>query len=238
MRTIGGSIILLTALLLCTCEGDSGITATDPPGVDLSMVENPFQEDSIIHAAPGKTFSVHARLTDEVGLKEFRFFYPDWYLDNTVDLTWYYPDETLYEYDMAFQFRVPADASYEEEFVLQYTATNLGGLSSEKQFLVRMDGDYEAPRIFDVAPANNEILPSDGFRIGFKVSENEELKYVVFRFPAASAYDSVTSFRGGKAFSYDEPFEGLAEGNYDFTIRAVDMFENAREKNVNFLIRD
>jgi len=236
MRNVVGITLLLTMVWVQSCEKEGGITASIPPGVDYSSVDNPYQEDSIIHAAVGKIFTIGADLTDEVGLKSFNLYYPDWYLDNTIDLTEFYPDEVLHEYQMSFNFKVPSDADAGSEYMMKLTVTNLGGLSTEKDVLVRMDGDYSAPLITDIEPGNNAILPAAGLRVRFKVKEDEELKYVVFNFPGAGVYDSITSFRGGKAYSYDEAYDHLPEGKFDFTIKAVDMFENTREKSVAFII--
>jgi len=238
MRKLFGILWIISTVGLYSCKEEEGITATEPPHIDFSSVENPFQEDSIIHAARGKTFTIEALLLDQVGIKSFNVYYPDWYLDNTIELTEYYPDEILYDYDLSFNFKVPGDVDEEEEFVLKLTTSNLGNLYTEKNVVIRLDGDYVAPTITDIEPGNNSTNPSEGFRIKYRVQDNEELKYVVFKFPHENIYDSITSFRGGKAYSYDQAFEGLPDGKYDFYIRAVDMFENSREKNVNFSISD
>lgn len=238
MKKLFGILWIISTLGLYSCKKEEGITATEPPYIDFSTVENPFQEDSIIHAAKGKTFTIEALLLDQVGIKNFNVYYPDWYLDNTIELTEYYPDEVLYEYDLSFNFRVPSDVDEDEEFVLKLSSTNLGNLSTEKSIVLKMDGDYVAPTITDIEPGNNSTLPSYGFRIKYRVQDNVQLKYVVFKFPQENLYDSITSFRGGKAYNYDQAFEGLPDGKYDFYIRAVDMFENSREKNVNFSISD
>lgn len=238
MKKIRGILLVCSIIWLISCDGEDGITASELPRVDFSSVENPFQEDSIIHAAIGKSFTIEALLLDEVGMKSFTLYYPEWYLDNTINLTEFYPDETLYEYTMSFNFKVPGDVDEDEEFVIKLTATNLGNLHTEKDIIIRMDGDYTPPTITDIEPGNNATVSSQGFRIKFKVQDNEELKYVLFKFPHAHVYDSITSFRGGKAYSHDQPFEDLSDGKYDFYIKAVDMFENSREKNVNFSISD
>jgi hypothetical protein len=233
-------VFLLVFTLTCftSCDQGEGITASEPPSVDFSSVENPFQEDSLIHGAKGKHFTMEAVLLDAVGLKSFQLYYPEWYLDNTINLTEFYPGETLYEYHMSYNFRVPDDADEEEEFVIKLTATNLGNLYTEKEFILKLDGDYTAPTITDIEPGNNAAVSAQGFRIKFRVQDDEELKYVVFRFPYAQVYDSITSFRGGKAYNYDQPFEDLPDGKYEFHILAVDLFENSREKNINFTITD
>ncbi len=239
MKHVAAILLLFSMAWLSSCNTSGGeITATDPPVILLSSGESPFQEDSIIHAAVGKTFTVSAELLDVVGMKSFNLYYPDWYLDNTILLTEYYPGETLHEYDMSFNFKVPNDVDPEEEFRLNLTATNLGNLSAQTEVIVRLDGDYIPPSITEVEPGNNSTVLSAGLHIKFRVQDNEELKYVVFWFPEASVYDSITSFRGGKAYSYDESYEFLDNGKYSFSITAVDMFENRREKNIDFTISD
>jgi hypothetical protein len=238
MKKLFGILWIISTVGLYSCKKEEVITATEPPYIDFSSVENPFQEDSIIHAAKGKSFTIEALLLDQVGIKSFNVHYPDWYLNNTIVLTEYYPDEILYDYDLSFNFKVPGDVDEEEEFVLKLTTTNLGNLYTEKNVVIRLDGDYVAPVILDIEPGNNSTVSSQGFRIKFRVQDNEKLKYVVFKFPHENVYDSITSFRGGKAYSYDQPFEGLPNGKYDFYIRAVDMYENSREKSVNFSISD
>jgi hypothetical protein len=238
MKNVAGILLFLLVLGSLSCDNGEEIAATDPPGVVFSSGGNPFQDDNIIHAAVGERFILYADLSDGVGLRSFNLFYPDWYLDNTIDLTAYYPDETLLEYGMSFGFEVPDDVEQDGEFLLQLTVTNLGGLSTEKEIVVRLDGDYNPPDISEVEPVNNAVVSPTGLRIAFRVQEDRELQYVVFRFPQTAVYDSITSFRGGKAFSYDEPFGELSAGKYTYTIKAMDMFDNAREKSVDFIISE
>ena len=238
MKKISGIILICTAILSYSCENEDVITATKPPDVIFPTGQNPFQEDSILHAAPGRDFTIEATLSDDVGLKSFNILYPDWYLDNTINLTEYYPDTILNEYDLSYHFKVPDDSDEESEYIFSLTATNLGGLSTVREIIVRLDGDYEAPAISNVYPGNNSAVSSFNLRIQFKVQENVKLKFVVLDFPLASVYDSITTFRGGKAYSYDEPYDHLPEGKYTFVIRAVDMFENIREKNVIFTVSE
>jgi len=238
MKRIAGSILFLLVMGLVACDKEPEITASEAPEVVFPSGEDPFQDDSIIHAAVGKTFTINAALSDAVGLLNFNLYYPDWYLDNTIDLTHFYPGETLMEYDMSFNFEVPDDADQEEEYSLRLRVTNLGELYTEKELVVRLDGDYSSPTITEVWPINNSTVPSAGMHITFRVQDDRELKYVVFDFPGGMVYDSVTSFRGGKAYFYDEPFEDLVAGDYSFSIRAFDSFENSREKNVDFTISE
>jgi hypothetical protein len=238
MKNVTGLLLFLLVLAFVSCDKEEKIVASTPPGVEFSSVDNPFQDDNIIHAAIGKRFTIYARFSDDIGLKDFNLYYPDWYLDNTIDLTHYYSDETLLSYDLSFNFDVPDDVDENEEFHLTLRVSNLGDLYTEQQVIVRLDGDYNAPVISEVLPINNSTVPSAGLRVQFRVQEDEELKYVVFSFPGAMVYDSITTFRGGKAYSYDEPYDHLQAGKYSFSIKAVDMFENTREKNVDFTISD
>jgi len=236
MKKFHGAWILILGLILNSCDQGNGIETTEAPRVDFANITNPFQEDSLVHAAPGERLRLEAWLRDEVGIQRFHLYYPLWDLDNTIEVAEYYPDRVLYEYLLSFGFEVPPDTDPDEEYILMLTVTNRGGLTTEREVYVAMDGDYQSPVISEVSPGNNEIVEGDAVNIKFRVQENEELKYVVFHFPAMEIYDSVTSFRGGKAYAYDQVFDGLTEGKYRFTIRARDMYENSREKEVNFLI--
>jgi len=238
MKYVTGIWMAFFVVLLSACEKEESVTATLSPDIEFVTGKSPFQEDSIIHAAKGKKFTIEAILRDEAGLKSFHVYYPDWYLDNTIDLARYYPDQVLKVYDLSYNFTVPGDVDEENEYVIKLSATNHGGLTSQRNLIIRLDGDYEAPKISEIVPGNNATVSASNFSIQFKVQENVQLKYILFEFPFRNVYDSITSFRGGKGYTYNESYNGLPAGSYNFSIKAVDMFENTRERYINFSISD
>jgi len=156
-----GFILLLIALILITgCKKDDEITASEAPGISFISDENGFQEDDVIRGAQGQTMTIRAELTDDVGIKSFRIFYPEWDLDNTVDVAQYYPDQVLTTYTMEYNFLIPDDADNYKNHEINLTITNLGNLNTETTFTVEMDGDYEAPVITNLYPGNNSTVLS------------------------------------------------------------------------------
>lgn len=236
MKKITLALFVIGMVLVWSCEKDDKISATNPPNIVFNSDENAFQDDSLVHAAPGKQFTVVASLTDDVGIESFTIAKPEWFLDNTVNVADYYRETTLNDYQLMYQFIVPEEVDIEGVYEVQLSAKNLGGLSTKSKFYITMDGDYEAPVISDVNPSNNAVVQANGLSIKFKITENNELKYVLFEFPQENIKDSTTSFRGGKVYSYDELYEHLKPGNYKFKITAVDKFENSKIKEIAFSV--
>lgn len=236
MKKLQLIIICCILAVSYSCQDDEGITATVPPQIKFES-ENPFQEDSLIHAAEGKTFTIEATLTDDVGLKSFTVQKPDWNLNNTVDLTKYYTT-TLNEYKVAYSFGIPYELNADSIYTLKLSATNLGDLSITKEFYIRLDGDYKAPEITDVVPGNNEIISSNDVSISFRIAEDVKMKYVIFELPVLNIKDSITSFKGGKGYNHDEVYTISKNGKYNFKIRAYDMYLNENSKTINFTINN
>ena len=85
--------------------------------------------------------TVTADFSDAVGIKSFNLSYPQWELNNTIDLIEYYPGQQLKTYRMVYNFLIPDDADETQTHGIKLTATNLGDLSSAKMITVVMNGD-------------------------------------------------------------------------------------------------
>ncbi len=230
-------LILLLAVIftfnMCK-KKDDPITATDPPTIEFISDDIGYQNDNIISGAPGKKMTVRAELKDDVGISSFRITYPEWQLDNTVNVAAYYPDQALNSYIMEYSFLIPSDADESKTHEMEYVVTNLGNLSSESQIIVTMDGDYEAPVIFNEFPGNNSTVPPEDLRLRFEVTDNVSLDYVVIEIPAFNYYDSITSFEDPKHFSFDKKINVQDWETYKYYIRASDKFGNQNSINVTF----
>jgi len=222
------AIILLLAglILIAGCKKDDEITASEPPGISFISDENGFQEDDVIRGAQGQTMTIRAELTDDVGIKSFRIFYPEWDLDYTVDVAQYYPGEVLYTYTMEYNFLIPDDADTSISHQINLTITNLGNLNTETTFTVEMDGDYEAPVITNLYPGNNSTVPEEGLKLTFDVYDNIALRYVVVELPSHNLYDSITTFSDPTFFHYQKLFTGQVNETYTYNIRVSDHFDN------------
>ena len=215
---------------------DDPVTATDPPTIEFISDDHGFQNDNVISGAAGKTMTVRAQLNDDVGISTFRISYPEWALDNTVNVAAFYPDQVLKTYTMEYNFQIPADADESKTHEMDFLVGNLGNLTTDSDIIVILDGDYESPVIFNEFPGNNSTIPEEGLALSFEVIDNVGLEYVVVEFPSLNFYDSITEFANPKSFSYLknlslEPFQ-----EYEYSIRARDGFNNYDEKEISFTV--
>lgn len=234
MKNLVLIILLAVPLLFSTCKKEETITATVPPSIDFVSDEYGFQTDNIISGAPSKTMTARAVLNDDVGIKSFTISYPEWELNNTISVYEYYPDEVLNTYLMEYSFLIPADADESKNHEIALTVTNLGGLNTESQIIVILDGDYDPPVIANEFPGNNSTVPGEGLYFEFEVSDNVGLKYVVVEFPSFGFYDSITDFEDPKFLSYRKNINVQEFESYDYIIRASDHFMNQDSKSILF----
>jgi len=231
-----GILILIVLVTLITCKKDDPITASDPPGVTFISDDAGYQEDNVVRGAQGQTMTVRANFTDDVGLKSFKISYPDWDLDNTVNLIEYYPDEVLKSYQMEYIFKIPTDADDTKSHEMRLTVTNLGELSAEYLITVLMDGDYEAPKLSNLYPGNNATVPEEGLQITFDASDNMSLKYVVVEIPSHNLYDSITIFTDPTFYHYRKFISGEAAQTYTYNVRVSDHFNHKAVQNSTFTV--
>ncbi len=234
MRNVLTIFALLGLIILSSCKKDDNITADQPPAVSFISDDMGYQTDNVISAAKGVTMSIKAEFTDPVGIKSFRLTYPDWDLDNIINLTEYYPDEVLTSYTMEFYFFIPDDADDSKSHEMALTVTNLGGMSTELPVIVNLNGDYAAPVVSNISPGNNATVPPDNVTITFDVTDDISLKYVVVEIPAIEVYDSITEFEDPKSYSYYKQLPEPYNDSYVYYIRVADHFNNASLTNVTF----
>jgi len=227
-------LMIAVFLSLTFCKKDDEITATVPPSVSFISDDFGFQTGNTISGAKGKTMTVRAELKDEVGIQSFRVFYPEWELDNTVNVSEYYPGEALHTYLLEYNFLVPEDADDSKNHNMSLVVMNLGGLTTESEIIVLMDGDYDAPVISNEYPGNNATVPGEDLHLSFDVTDNIGLAYVVVEFPAFNFYDSISEFENPKELSYYKNINVRDWESYEYSIRAADGFSNQDMKIIKF----
>jgi len=229
-------LIMIALVALVTCKKDEPITATDPPQMKFISDEAGYQEDDVVRGAQGQTMTVRAEFTDDVGIQSFRLSYLDWNLDNTVNLTEYYPDETLKKYQMEYYFEIPSDADESKSHEIKLTVTNLGNLSSEAMITVLLDGDYEAPQITNLYPGNNSTVPAEDMKLTFDATDNIALRYIVVEVPSHNLYDSITNFPDPKFYHYRKFLTVQTSQTYTYNIRVADHFNHQAVQDAVFNI--
>ena len=146
-------------LLVAGCKKDEDITAELPPDITYLSDDQGYQDEDVISGAPGVKMTIQAEFTDAVGIKSFRLVYPEWNLDNTIDLTEIYPGVVITNYTMEYNFKIPENADESKNHEIALIVTNLGDLSAQGSFTVMLNGDFEAPQITNVYPGNNSTVP-------------------------------------------------------------------------------
>jgi hypothetical protein len=230
-------LLILILVIFSTCKKEENtITATVPPDIEFSSDDNDYQNGNMISGAAGQTMTVRATFTDEVGIKSFRIAYPEWHLDNNIDLATIHQGETLKTYAFEYNFLIPEDADNAKNHNIQLVVTNLGNLSTEADIIVTLDGDYESPVIFNEFPGNNSTVPEEGLALRFDVTDNKGLKFVVVEFPQLGFYDSISEFEDPKSFSYEKNLNLPGNESYEYAIRAEDHFTNGSASNLRFTV--
>jgi hypothetical protein len=220
-------ILFVLLIILSGCKKkEDEITANAPPTIAFISDENGFQINDLIKGAVGQTMTFRADIADDVGIKSFQIYYPDWDLNNTVDLIAYYPNEVLNNYTIEYIFLIPEDAIQSINHEIKLNVTNRGNLTLNSGFTVTLDGDYEAPSITNLYPGNNATVPPEGLKLSFDVTDNLGLQYVVVEVPSHNLYDSITSFSDSKNFHYQKFISGVVAESYTYSIRVNDHFNN------------
>jgi len=222
--------------VLLGCKKEEKITAEFPPEVTYLSDDQGYQQGDVVSGAPGVKMTIRAEFNDNVGIKSFRLVYPEWELDNTIDLTQIYPEEVIKTYTMEYYFQIPADADESKNHEIGLVITNLGDISTNSSFTVMLNGDYEAPVISNVYPGNNSTVPQEGLQISFEVTDNISLEYVVVEIHNFNYYDSITQFSDPKFLSYHKNISVNPAETYSFSIRTSDHFNNSSQQAVSFNI--
>lgn len=230
-------VLLGLAIILTACKKeDDKITANTPPLISFISDDAGYQQDDVIMGAQGIKMAVRAQFEDEVGIKSFRLVYPEWELDNTIDLSAIYSGQVLTSYTMEYYFDIPADADEYNVHEISLIVTNLGDLSSSSIISVTLNGDYEPPVISNIYPGNNSTVPIEGLQITFDVIDNISLAYVVVEIPEFNFYDSIHQFADPKNYSYQKNITGNAQQTYSFQIRTSDEFNNSVQQGISYTI--
>jgi len=227
------SLFLLFGLVSCE-KNEEKITANTPPEITFISDEQGFQQGNLIKGAQGQKMLISAKLEDEVGIQSFTISYAEWNLNNTVDLTSYYPGEILTDYHMEYYFEIPAEASVTQVHQIQLSVTNRGDLSSQEQIIVSLDGDYEPPTIENLSPGNNMTIPPEEISLNFEVIDNMAIDYVVVDIPSLEVYDSIYEFEDPTYYYYERALDGQSGEKYDYAIRTSDKFKNDVNKAAAF----
>ncbi|WP_016777462.1 Ig-like domain repeat protein [Anaerophaga thermohalophila] len=216
------TLSLVLGLITWGCDDDSekSWSVDSDPVLELKAAE--------IHSQQGRTIRIEGTVSDEVGIKKINLNIDDWYLDRDIQIST--NDSLVKEYDLRYDFEVPADAP-DKGHTIRVTAYNMGDRSASQTVEVFMDGDFDNP-VLDVENPVNGLtmapeteIPVD---INALLTDSRQLGYFVVKEPSINFYDSVSFMGTGKMqHEYQNTAALPAEvGEYNFEFILADSAGN------------
>lgn len=222
-----GATVALSGLMFQSCSDDNGYAAVDGQAPTLTLAE------SVIHAEPGRSFTIKGVVTDADGIKSIKLKNEGMLLDKTINLLELYSDSLLHTYNLAYAYSPAKTWTEDSTFPLEVTVEDVLGNITTQTVTVKGDGDYQAP-VFAAAPSKNltVLVQNPKLKLNMSLTDNKNLQSVVIDIPDLNVYDSV--FVSGKENSvsktYSMPDE---EAVYLLKLRLYDAAGNASDEVVD-----
>lgn len=216
---------LVTLFFLFGCSDDDNYKDVDGqiPTIDLAAEH--------IQSEPGRKVTISGTVKDNDGLRSIHLQNSDLHLDKTIDLVKLY-QETLYSYDLSYNYTPDEDIIKGESFPILITVTDLGGRTTESTVLLTLDGDFTNPTFTLTPDASLIVLFTAGTEttdldLHFTVSDNKGLDYVQIAVPELNNYSLQVDAEGKKVLDHEFALTFPSEvGTYNLTLSAVDKFAN------------
>ncbi len=215
-----GATVALSGMMFQSCSDDNGYSAVDGQAPTITLASN------IIHAEPGRSFSIQGDIKDADGIKSIRLKNEGMLLDKTINLLEIYSDSLLHEYKLDYAYTPSSEWTDDNDFPLEVTVEDVVGHTSTATINVKGDGDYTSPK-FTNAPDSKLYVPlSEPYLlVSATVSDNKALQSIVVEIPGIEVYDSVLI--KGNEYEYNEEFEFPSqEADYEMNIRLYDGMNN------------
>ncbi len=215
-----GATVALSGMMFQSCSDDNGYSAVDGQAPTITLASN------IIHAEPGRSFSIQGDIKDADGIKSIRLKNEGMLLDKTINLLEIYSDSLLHEYKLDYAYTPSSEWTDDSDFPLEVTVEDVVGHTSTATINVKGDGDYTLPK-FTNAPDTKLYVPlSEPYLlVSATVSDNKALQSIVVEIPGIEVYDSVLI--KGNEYEYNEEFEFPSqEADYEMNIRLYDGMNN------------
>lgn len=221
-------------LLLTGCKDDNEPSYPDSAAPEIVVKRNE------LYSIPNRKFVIKADLKDDLGLKSLKISIPEFYLDKVIDFPTHEP---LTEYALAYEFLAPADTKTTDTYKVNLMLTDVSGHSVSKELILHLDGDFIAPAISNIKPADGSVI-----------FQAEEMKLdISFRVTDATGIDSVIvavedlkinekiKVGGLKEYTFSKSFDIPSElKSYQMVVTTRDNFvePNKQIRNINFSVAD
>ncbi len=226
------SIILL---LLVGCKDDNDSSYPDSAAPEIVVERNE------LYSVPNRKFVIKADLKDDLGLKSLQISIPEFYLDKEIGFPT--DDELVTEYELAYEFLVPAETKGTDTFKVNLLLTDVSNNSVTKELTLYLDGDFNAPGISNVKPSNGSVIfQSEDMKldISFNVTDDTGIDSIIVIVADLQINEEI-KVGGQKEYTFEKSFAIPSDlKSYEMVITTVDNFvdPNKATKKIKFSIAD
>ena len=141
-------IFSLIILLFVGCQKDE-------PQYPKTVIPEIRTETNELYSNPNRKFIIRAELKDEIGLRDVRIKIPELYLDKIISFP---TDSLIKNYLLSYEFLAPSETKTSDKYKVFLTLANVSGNSINKELILNLDGDFQAPKISNVKPSDGSVI--------------------------------------------------------------------------------
>ena len=222
MRKIKLLLIFVSFSAFIGCEpNDSSFPASGNPNIVL--------ESNEIYGGPNKRFEIKASLNDDLGLRQVNIRIPELQLDKVISFT---TNPLVKEYSLNYKFLVPEDKLLSDTFEIELLLTDVSGNTTSKKINLRLDGDFDAPKLTNLKPINGSVIFKNvdtKLLVSFTAEDVTGIDKLTVSCEALGINDVVT-LNGEKIYQYSKSFSIPSDlKTYDILVTAKDNFLTPNE---------
>lgn len=222
MRKIKLLLILVSFYAFIGCEpNDSSFPVSGNPNIVL--------ESNEIYGGPNKRFEIKASLNDDLGLKQVNIKIPELQLDKVISFT---TNPLVKEYSLNYKFLVPEDKLLSDTFEIELLLTDVSGNTTSKKVNLRLDGDFDAPKLTNLKPINGSVIfkaLDTKLLVSFTAEDVTGIDKLTVSCEALGINEVVT-LNGEKTYQFTKSFSIPSDlKTYDILVTAKDNFLTPNE---------
>jgi hypothetical protein len=224
-------LLLFSAFIACD-NNEPSFPASDNPTIALATNE--------IYGGPNRKFEIKASLNDDLGLKSVQIRIPELQLDKVIAFS---TDPMVKNYDLSYFFLIPENKLITDKFEIELLLTDLSGNVISKKTNLRLDGDFQAPKLTKVKPVSESVVFKAAVTkllVSFTAEDITGIDKLTVSCAALGINDVVT-VGGAKLYEYSKTFSIPADlKTYEVLITAKDNFLTPNESTtkLNFTVAD
>lgn len=212
--------ILFSALVGCD-NSEPTFPASGNPNIVVGSNE--------IYGGPNRKFEIKASLNDDLGLRSIQIKLPELDLDKVIEFS---TDPLLKDYELGYSFLVPENKLITQQFEIELILTDVSGNVVNKKLKLRLDGDFEAPKLTNLKPVNGSVVFKTNdtkVTVSFTAQDVTGIDKLNISCAVLGINDIVT-VGGAKSYNYSKTFSIPSDlKTYELLIKAKDNFLTPNE---------